>query len=219
MPINQHGYMDVERILKLVAALNNNISLVTKGSLLNEQGTELAKLINVGKMIFDSMRGVERPDNHWVKAILTLQKIKDKAGDNVVNFYLDDLGRETKPDKFEGFMVEWNKWCSKDSGMNLPERKTASINRLLKAAEYIQKSADGNVATKIRLARLIESHIGHIIGLIQKGSLDKAKEYLEVIRPEGWERNNERNVDKLYEQVIKGLAEKLPPEEFQALGL
>ena len=98
-------------------------------------------------------------------------------------------------------------------------KKSSNVDNLLKIAEYIQKSADGNIATKIRLARLIDSHIGHIIGLIQRGNPDKAKEYIEVIRPQGWEMNNERNVDKLYEQVIKGLAEKLPPEEFQALGL
>ena len=210
--------MDVERVLKLVTALNNHISLVTKGSLLTEQGTELAKLINVGKMIYDSARGVERPDAHWVKAILALQQIKDTQGNDVINFYLDDLGRETKPVKFEGFMREWNKWCSRDS--DIPQSRTASsVDKLLKVAKYIQKSADGNVAAKIRLARLIDSHIGHIIGLIQKGSPDKAKEYLEVIRPQGWEKNDERNVDKLYEQVIRGLAEKLPPEAFQALGL
>jgi hypothetical protein len=214
--------MDVERVLKLVAALNNHISLVTKGSLLTEKGTELAKFINVGKMIYDAARGVERPDPHWVKAILALQQIKDTQGDNVVNFYLDDLGRETKPAKFQAFMNEWNKWCSRDSGVNIsvPQRRTASnIDRLLKVADYIQSSSDGNTAAKVRLARLIDSHIGHIIGLIQRGSDDKAKEYLEIIRPKGWEKNDERDVDKLYEQVIRGLSEKLPPEAFQALGL
>jgi hypothetical protein len=214
--------MDVERVLKLVAALNNHIFLVTKGSLLTEKGTELAKSINVGKMIYDAARGVERPDPHWVKAILALQQIKDTKGNNIVNFYLNDLGHETRPDKFEGFIKEWNKWCSRDSGVdvNVPQRRIASnIDRLLKVADHIQKSTDGNVAAKIRLARLIDSHIGHIIGLIQRGSPDKAKEYLEIIRPKGWERNDERDVDKLYEQVVRGLAEKLPPEEFQALGL
>jgi len=208
--------MDVERVLKLVAALNNNISLVTKGSLLTERGTELAKFINVGKMIYDATRGIEKPDSHWVKAILALQQIKDTQGDNVTNIYLDDLRRETKPTKFEAFMKEWSKWRSKL--YQEPIQQTASsINRLLKLADYIQNSSDG--AAKVRLARLIDSHIGHIIGLIQRGSDDKAKEYLEIIRPKGWERNDERDVDKLYEQVIRGLAEKLPPEAFKALGL
>jgi len=208
--------MDVERVLKLVAALNNHISLVTKGSLLTERGTELAKFINVGKMIYDATRGIEKPDSHWVKAILALQQIKDTQGDNVTNIYLDDLRRETKPTKFEAFMKEWSKWRSKL--YQEPIQQTASsINRLLKLAEYIQNSSDG--AAKVRLARLIDSHIGHIIGLIQRGSDDKAKEYLEIIRPKGWERNDERDVDKLYEQVIRGLAEKLPPEAFKALGL
>jgi hypothetical protein len=83
----------------------------------------------------------------------------------------------------------------------------------------IQKSADNMMAAKVRLARLIDSHVGHIVGLIDRGQPEKAKEYLDVIRPHGWEQNAERNIDKLYEQVVKGLAEKLGPEAFQALGL
>ena len=79
------------------------------------------------------------------------------------------------------------------------------------------KSAD--IGTKVRLARLVDSHVGHIVGLVNKGDVAQAKEYLEVIRPQGWEANNERNVDKLYELVVRGLSEKLDPEAFQALGL
>lgn len=80
------------------------------------------------------------------------------------------------------------------------------------------KSAD-NIGAKVRLARLVDSHVGHIVGLVNKGDVAQAKEYLEVIRPQGWEANNERNVDKLYELVVRGLSEKLDPEAFQALGL
>jgi hypothetical protein len=96
---------------------------------------------------------------------------------------------------------------------------STNVQNLLKAAIYIEKSADHVNSAKVRLARLIDSHIGHIVGLIDRGQADKAKEYLDVIRPQGWEQNADRNIDKLYEQVVRGLAEKLDPEAFQSLGL
>lgn len=96
---------------------------------------------------------------------------------------------------------------------------STNIQNLLKAAAYIEKSADHVNSAKVRLARLIDSHVGHIVGLIDSGQADKAKEYLDVIRPQGWEQNADRNIDKLYEQVVRGLAEKLDPEAFQSLGL
>ena len=210
--------MDIESVLKMVVALNCHIqnSLVKKGVQLNEKGTEIAKLINVGKMIYDSERGVEKPDVHWVKAILELQNIKDTQTQEVLDYYLSDLQQGTKPYKFAKFITEWQKWTGKNEYAQ--PRVASNIDSLMKAAKYIEKSAD-NIGTKVRLARLVDSHIGHIVGLVNKGDVAQAKEYLEVIRPQGWEANNERNVDKLYELVVRGLAEKLDPEAFQVLGL
>jgi len=88
----------------------------------------------------------------------------------------------------------------------------------LAVAEYIEKSAD-SIGAKMRLARLVDGHVGHIVSLINNNEINKAKEYLDVIRPQGWEQNAERNIDKLFELVVRGLAEKLESEAFQALGL
>ncbi len=290
--------MDLENVFLKIVALNRHIvnSLVKKGSLLNEQGTELAKLINVGKMIYDANQGIEKPDVHWVKAILEMQNIKDTQGVDILKFYLSDISKETKPLKFEQFIQIWKAWSGDEDGLledvtfddkiaswkphrisldewventgntnlqdwieenskyfddeeqslEIPDESAESmvnshpdahiwhhlkkdksnsedstfanknILDLLKVAKYIE---DRNDTTKSKLIRLIESHIQHIIGLVNRGNIPQAKEYLKVIRPRGWENNAERNVDKFYEQVIRGLSEKLEPEAFQALGL
>ncbi len=285
--------MDLASIFNKIVALNNHIqtSLVKKSSLLNEKGTELAKLINVGKMIYDANQGVEKPDLHWVKAILEMQNIKDTQGLNVLNFYIYDLSQETKPLKFEKFIQLWKNWAGEDEGtdvenkiaswkphrisldewvettgntnlqdwieenskyfsdekpqIDIPDESveemvnsspdahiwhrlkkdksnsddstfaSANIINLLKVAKYIEV----DLGLKTKLVRLIESHIQHIISLVNKGDIPQAKEYLDVIRPKGWENNAERNIDKFYEQIIKGLSEKLEPDAFQALGL
>ena len=218
--------MDVARILKRVAELNGYIqnSLVRKGSQLTPLVAKLVDHINAGKMIYDSIRGTERPDPHWNKAILTLQNCKDSLSTEIFSTIISDVQKFTKPNKLQTFSEEWGKWLSRDSGISLeteqvPVAVATNIQNLLKVAAHIEKSADNMTTAKVRLVRLIDSHIGHIIGLIERGKPDQAKEYLEVIRPQGWEQNAERNVDKLYEQVVRGLAEKLDPEAFQALGL
>jgi hypothetical protein len=211
--------MDIESILKYVAALNNNIkiSLVKSSSQLNTKGTELAKLINIGKMIYDSIRGTEKPDVFWVKAILELKNIKENQGQDILDFYLNDLAEGTKPSKFEQFMIEWERF-SGSSKENSKYKSASNIDNLLKAAAYFDKFAD-NAGAKARIAKLIDSHVQHIVGLINRGDVSKAKEYIDVIRPDGWENNTERNIDKIYEEIVRELAENLEPEAFQALGL
>jgi len=217
--------MDVISLLKKVTALNGHIqnSLVKKGSQLTPLVAKLVDHINAGKMVYDSIRGNEKPDPHWNQATLLLQKYKDVLGQEIFNTIIEDVQKFAKPHKLERFNEEWEKWLKRESGISLepevPVAVATNIQNLLKTAAYIEKSADNMMTAKVRVARLIDSHIGHIVGLVEKGQLDKAKEYLEVIRPQGWEQNAERNIDKLYEQVVKGLSEKLEPEAFQAIGL
>ncbi|MCK9567631.1 hypothetical protein M0R72_01615 [Candidatus Pacearchaeota archaeon] len=222
--------MDVASILKKIVALNNHIqnSLVKKGSQPTSLVAKLVDHINSGKMIYDSIRGYEKPDLNWNQATLMLQKCKDTLSPEIFNAIIADVQKFTKPHKLERFAVEWEKWLKRDSEISLdPEvveessivNSSTNIQNLLNAAAHLEKSADNMNVAKARLAQLINSHVNHIAGLIDRGQSDEAKEYLDVIRPQGWEKNTERNIDKLYEQVVKGLAEKLNPEAFQALGL
>jgi hypothetical protein len=217
--------MDVERILQKVAALNGYIknSLVKKSSQLTPFVAKIIDHINFGKMIYDANLGIEKPDQHWHQATILLQKAKETLASDVFSYILSDIESFAKPHKLERFKDEWAKLLGKDTDISLESKPSvavaSNIQNLLKAASYIEKTANDMVAAKIRLARLVDGHVGHIVGLIGKGQPDKAKEYLEVIRPRGWEQNAERNIDKLYEQVIRGLSEKLEPAAFQALGL
>ena len=142
----------------------------------------------------------------------------------MLNAIISDVEKFAKPHKLELFSIEWEKWLKKDNDISLEPKKPIAANgsnnikKLLKAANDFNKLADMNSA-KHRIIQLINGHVGYIVGLIEKGQVDKAKEYLDVIRPQGWERNAERNIDKLYEQIVKELSEKLAPEDFQAIGL
>lgn len=204
--------MDVVRILKTVEALNNHIqnSLVRKGSMMTAQGAEISKLINVGKMIYDAQRGVEKPDAHWAKAILELQKIKETQGQEILNFMLEDLQKETKPAKFTVFSEQWEKWCACDSGVDLaPDHlqlrsASDSVKRLLKVADHL---VGADVGKKVQQARIVDAHIEHIIMLIRSGQADKAREYLDAIKP--IDQHNPRQILE-YMAVNRGLNERLP---------
>jgi hypothetical protein len=224
--------MDIAHILQKIAILNGQIknSLVKKGSQLSPLVESIVNHINLGRIIYDPIHGTQKPDSDWHKAIMLLQKCKDSVSLDILNEIIADIKRFTKPQKLKLFATEWENWMNRDKGITfeptqLPEPEIGiavssnNIQNLLKVATYLEKSADNINLAKIKVLRLINSHIGHIINLIESGNTEKAKEYLEVIRPHGWEKNTERNIDKLYEQVIKGLAEKLKPEDFQALGL
>lgn len=213
--------MDVLNILQKVSILNQN-SLVKKSSQTTPLVERIIDHINLGKMIYDSTRGVEKPDPNWNKATLLLQRCVDTFSQDIFRTILEDIQRFSKPHKLEPFTKEWKKWLQRDKGIDLTPaaaKSASNIQNLLKLAAYIEKSADNIDFFKNKLVRLINNHIGHIIELIERGKADKAKEYLSIIRPLGWEDNAERTVDKLYEQVVRGLAEKLEPTDFQALGL
>jgi hypothetical protein len=204
--------MDVVRILKTVEALNHHIrnSLVRKGSMMTAQGAEISRLINVGKMIYDAQRGVEKPDAHWVKAILELHKIKETQGQEILNFMLEELQHETKPAKFTVFSEQWEKWCARDNGVDLaPDHlqlrsSSDNVKRLLKVADHLIGT---DVGRKVQQARIVDAHVEHIVTLFRSGQPDKAREYLEAIKP--IDMHNPRQVLE-YMAVNRGLQERLP---------
>jgi len=174
------------------------------------QGAEISRLINVGKMIYDAQRGVEKPDAHWAKAILELQKIKETQGQEILNFMLEELQHETKPAKFTTFSEQWEKWCARDSGVDLaPDHlqlrsASDSVKRLLKVADHLIGT---DVGRKVQQARIVDAHVEHIVTLFRSGQPDKAQEYLEAIKP--IDTHNPRQVLE-YMAVNRGLQERLP---------
>jgi hypothetical protein len=189
-------------ILKFVEALNRNIenSLVKKSWKPNRISLE-DYVENTGN--FNLEDWIEENSKYFSDEQTPI-KVPDESIENMVN---------SSPKAHIWHHLKKDKANSEDSTF-----ASKNIISLLKLAKYIQKSADsGNVKNK--LVRLIDSHTNHILGLINRNNINGAKEYLEAIRPQDWERNLERNVDKIYDQVVKVLAEKLEPEIFQALGL
>lgn len=174
------------------------------------QGAEISRLINVGKMIYDAQRGVEKPDAHWTKAILELQKIKETQGQEILNFMLEDLQKETRPAKFTVFSEQWEKWCARDSGVDLaPDHlqlrsASDSVKRLLKVADHLVGT---NVGKKVQQARIVDAHIEHIIMLASSGQPEKAHEYLDAIKPT--DLHNSSQILE-YMAVNRGLKERLP---------
>lgn len=209
--------MDISRIVKTVESFNKHItnSFVRKSSLMTQKSAELAKLINNGKMIYDSSNGIEKPDVHWVQALKELIQIQKSQGNEIIEFYLEELHRETKPNKFTLFLKLLD--SALDIQAEIKDKTASNITNLLSVAEYIEKSAD-NMSKKIHLARLIDSHIEYIINLLNKNP-GKAREYIEAIKPQKWELGRESTEDKIYENVVRGLSERLDPEQYQSLGL
>lgn len=223
--------MDIEKVLKKVNCLNANIYLVVKASLMTPQMANIAVNINTGGRVFDHIRGVWKPNHKWHNAIIALQSMKDALDPEIFNFVIDALSSETKKDQFLGFKNEWDKWCQREEGRNLvepddgvielsdddliPATGSESIKNLLKVAEYIQKSA----LNTDNVAKLINGHVQHVVSLIKENKIPEAQEYINVIRPSGWEKNQERSVDKVFELVVRELAKILKPEVYSAIGL
>jgi hypothetical protein len=223
--------MDIENVLKKVNCLNSNIYLVIKASLMTPQMANIAVNINTGGRVFDHIRGVWKPNHKWHQAILSLQAMKDAVDPDIFNFIIDSLSSETKPDQFKPFKNEWDKWCQREEGRNLvepndgiieladedliPATGSDSLKNLLKVATYIQKSA----ITTDKVAQLISGHVQHVVSLINDNKMADAQEYIDVIRPSGWEKGQERSVDKIFELVVRELAKILKPEVYKAIGL
>jgi hypothetical protein len=194
--------MEIATILKFVEALNRIIenSLVKKSWKPNRISLE-DYVENTGN--FNLEDWIEENSKYFSDEQTPI-KVPDESIENMVN---------STPKAHIWHHLNKDKANSEDSTF-----ASKNVIKLLRVAKYIQKSADiGNI--KHQVIRLIDSHANHVIGLISRNNINGAKEYLEAIRPQDWERNLERNVDKIYEQVIRVLAEKLEPEIFQALGL
>jgi hypothetical protein len=205
--------MDIANILQKIAFLNK------QGSQLTPIVSKIVDHINMGKMIYDANRGVEKPDPNWHQATLILQKCKDTLSPDIFKTIISDIQKFTKPHKLERFKAEWIKWLQRDNGIEFESIPSAVANSNIQKLLKMALSISENNTIENKIIRLINSHVEHIVGLIERNKIEQAKEYLDIIRPIGWEDNAERNVDKVYEMVVRKLSEKLNPEAFQAIGL